>query len=189
MPADAVGASAPTVATTANAERFLIGRLYSRHDRPMLSAAALLASVSLVMTLPAAATDAAAANSVTIRVYVEEVTQSIKDVPPKTLVGYEYTKGDTETLLNAVRQFNKPKGAKVGTDRYVIFAVAYQKVRADFVARFPGGTVHLHGEGKPGSGKAPIVGGTGLYAGATGVAEGRHLANGKKLNIYRLQIP
>ena len=80
---------------------------------------------------------------------MEEVTQSIKDVPPKTLVGYEYTKGDTirgtEILRNAVRQFNKPKGAKVGTDRYVIFAVAYQKVRVDFVVRFRRGTVHLHG--------------------------------------------
>jgi hypothetical protein len=50
--------------------------------------------------------------------------------------------------------------------------------------------VHLHGEGKPGvKAVVPIVGGTGLYAGATGSAEGRHLANGKKLNIYRLQIP
>jgi hypothetical protein len=145
------------------------------------------------MALPAAASDAAIAKSFTIRVYVKEVTQSIKDVPPKTLVGFEYTKGDTirgtEILRNAVRQFNKPKGANVGTDRYVILAVAYQKVRADFVARFPGGTVHAHGEGRPGSGKVPIVGGTGLYAGATGVAEGRHLPNGKKLNIYRLQVP
>jgi hypothetical protein len=145
------------------------------------------------MALPAAASDAATAKTFTIRVYVKEVTQSIKDVPPKTIVGFEYTKGDTirgtEILRNAVRQFNKPKGANVGTDRYVILAVAYQKVRADFVARFPGGTVHAHGEGRPGSGKVPIVGGTGLYAGATGVAEGRHLPNGKKLNIYRLQVP
>ena len=147
------------------------------------------------MALPAAASEAAVAESVTIRVYVEEVTQSIKDVPPKTLIGYEYTKGDTirgtEILRNAVRQFNKPTGANVGSDRYVIFAVAYQKVRADFVARFPGGTVHAHDEGhrigaEP---KVPIVGGTGLYAGATGSIEGQHLANGKKLNIYRLQIP
>jgi hypothetical protein len=154
----------------------------------------LLVSVSLVMALPAAASDTATAKSLTIRVYVTEVTQSIKDVPPKTLrLGYEYTKGDTirgtEDLRNAVRQFNKPKGAEVGTDRYLIVAVALQKVRVDFVTRFPGGTVHAHGEGKPGSGKVPIVGGTGRYAGATGVAEGRHLANGQKLNIYRLQIP
>jgi hypothetical protein len=54
----------------------------------------------------------------------------------------------------------------VGTDRYVIIAVAYQKVRADFVARFPGGTVHLHGDGKPGSGKVPIVRGTGPLRGS-----------------------
>ena len=159
----------------------------------MLRAAALLASASLVIALPAAASAAAAAKSVTIRVYAKDVTQSIKDVPPKTLVGFEYTKGDTirgtEILRNAVRQFDKPKGADVGTDRYVIVAVAYQKVRVDFVVRFPGGTVHAHGEGKPGSGEVPIVGGTGLYAGVTGVAAGRHLANGQKLNIYRMQIP
>jgi hypothetical protein len=159
----------------------------------MLRAAVLLAAASLVMALPAAGSEATSARSLTIRVYVKEVTQSIKDVPPKTLVGFEYTKGDTirgtEILRNAVRQFNKPKGANVGTDRYVILAVAYQKVRADFIAKFPGGTVHAHGEGKPGSGRVPVVGGTGRYAGATGVAEGRHLANGKKLNIYRLQIP
>jgi hypothetical protein len=159
----------------------------------MPRAAVLLAAAPLVMALPVAASDATTAKSLTIRVYVKQVTQSIKDVPPKTLVGFEYTKGDTirgtEILRNAVRQFNRPKGANVGTDRYVIFAVAYQKVRADFVARFPGGTVHAHGEGKPGTGKVPVVGGTGRYAGATGVAEGRHLANGEKLNIYRLQVP
>ena len=147
------------------------------------------------MGLPAAASDAATAKSITIRVYVKEVKQSIKDVPPQTLrLGNEYTKGDTirgtESLRNAVRQFNKPTGANVGTDRYVIIAVAWQKVRVDFVTRFPGGTVHAHGEGKIGSKpKVPIVGGTGLYAGATGSIEGQHLANGEKLNIYRLQIP
>ena len=158
----------------------------------MLRVAALLASVSIVLALPAIASDTVAVKSVTIRVYVKEVTQSIKDVPPKTLSGFEYTRGDTirgtESLRNAVRQFNEPKGAKVGSDRYVIMAVALQKVRIDFVVRFPGGTVHAHGLGKPGSGRVPIVGGTGLYSGATGVAEGRHLANGQKLNIYRLQI-
>jgi hypothetical protein len=161
----------------------------------MLRAAVLLASVSFVMALPAAASDPATAKSVTIRVYVEEVTQSIKDVPPKTFrLGHEYTKGDTirgtEILRNAVRQFDKPKGANVGSDRYVITAVAWERLRVDFVTRFPGGTLHAHGEGKAGSKpEVPIVGGTGLYAGATGSIEGQHLANGLKLNIYRLQIP
>jgi hypothetical protein len=157
--------------------------------------ALLLASVCLVTGLPAAVSDAATARSLTIRVYVKEVTQSIKDVPPRTLrLGNEDTKGDTirgtEILRNAVRQFDKPKGANVGTDRYVIVAVAFQKVRVDFVTRFPGGTVHAHGAGSRGSKpEVPIVGGTGLYAGATGSIEGRHLASGRKLNIYRLWIP
>jgi len=155
----------------------------------------LLASVLLVMALPAAASDAAAPKSVTIRVFVKEVTQSIKDVPPKTFaLKHEYTKGDTirgtELLRNAVRQFDKPKGATVGTDRYVITAVALQRIRVDFVTRFPGGTVHAHGVGKAGSKPVvPIVGGTGVYAGATGSIEGQHLPSGEKLNIYRLHVP
>jgi hypothetical protein len=70
----------------------------------MFRAAVLLASVSLVMALPAAASDAATAKSLTIRVYVDEVTQSIKDVPPKTLqLGNEYTKGDTIRGTESVR--------------------------------------------------------------------------------------
>jgi hypothetical protein len=161
----------------------------------MLRAAGVLASVSLVMTLPAAATDHATAKSFTIRVYVTEVAHTIRDVPPKTFaLTHVYTKGDTirgtEVLQNVVRQFNKPKGANVGADRYLIIAVAWQQLRVDFVTRFPGGTVHAHGEGKAGSKPAlPIVGGTGVYAGATGVVEGQHLPNGEKLNIYRMRVP
>jgi hypothetical protein len=170
-------------------------RVSGCHDRPVLRAAVLLGSMSLVVALPSAASDAVSARSLTIRVYVHRVTQSIKDVPPRTFnLGHEYTKGDTirgtDGLRNAVRQFDKPKGADVGTDRYVFTAVAWQTVRVDFVASFPRGTVHAHAEGKSGSKpELPIVGGTGLYAGATGVVEGRHLANGGKLNIYRLELP
>ena len=161
----------------------------------MPRAAVLLASVALVIALPAAATDAAAAESVTIRVFVMPVERSIKDVPPETLrLAHEYTKGDTisgtSILRNAVRQFGKPKGARVGTSSGVIVAVSSQTVRLDGVARFPGGTVHVRGMGKivPNP-KVPIVGGTGRYAGATGVVEGRYVASGDTLNIYRLQVP
>jgi hypothetical protein len=150
--------------------------------------------LSLVIALPAAS-DAATTRSLTIQVYVTEVTQTVEDAPPKTFaLGHEYTKGDrisgTERLRNAARQFDRPIGADVGTDRYVITAVAWERITLDLVATFPGGTVHAHGEGKIGAPpRVPIVGGTGVYAGAAGVAEGRHLANGKKLNVYRLQLP
>jgi hypothetical protein len=145
--------------------------------------------------LAPAASNAAIGSSITINVYVQQVTQSIKDVRPKTFaLTHVYTKGDTvrgtDSLRNAARQFNRPKGAVVGIDRYVITAVAYQELKVDFVTSLPGGTVHARAEGRSGSKpEIPVVGGTGRYAGARGSIEGRHLANGKKLNIYRLQLP
>jgi hypothetical protein len=166
----------------------------------MLRAAVLLAATSLVVALPAASSDAAASKSVTIRVYVTPVTQSItKDVPPHTarLLG-KFTTGDTvkETaiLRNVVPQFGKPKGWNVGTFSTVIVEVTGPTVREDSVARFPGGTVHVRGERKAvPHWKLPIVGGTGIYAGASGVVQSRFLitsgAAGDSLNIYRLQVP
>ena len=161
---------------------------------PMLRAGVPLASVSLVMALPAATSDAVFTMSVTIRVLVQPVTRSIKDVPPKTLNLGEYTKGDTITgtsiLRNYVRQFGKPKDARVGTSHGVVTALSSQTARSDGVARFPGGTVHFRGVGEIGpTTNFPIVGGTGLYAGATGVVEGSHLASGVTLEVLRLQVP
>ena len=158
----------------------------------MPRAAALLASVSLVLALPAAASGG---TSLTIRVYVTQVRQSVEDVPPRTFaLAHEYTTGDrisgTDALRNAGPQFDRPTGASVGTDRYVFTAVAWQTVKVDFVAMLPGGTLHARTEGKIGSKpELPIIGGTGAFAGATGSVEGVHLANGKKLNVYRLQLP
>jgi hypothetical protein len=161
----------------------------------VLRAAARLASLSLVLALPAAASDTAAAKSVTIRVFVMPVTRSFTDVAPKThALRGEYTKGDTSSgtsiLRNAVRQFGRPKGARVGTSRFVFTALSPHKARFDGVARFPGGSVHAHGVSKiEGTPKVAVVGGTGLYAGATGVVEGHLLASGEQLDIIRLQVP
>jgi hypothetical protein len=44
-----------------------------------------------------------------------------------------------------VPQFDKPQGARVGTDRYVFTGLSSQNVRGDIVATFPGGTVHARG--------------------------------------------
>jgi hypothetical protein len=165
------------------------------NDRMMLRAAVLLASVSLVMALPAAGSEAAVAKSVTIRVLVMPVTRTIKDVPPKTFkVTGEWSKGDTfsgtSILRNAVSQFGKPKGARVGTSSFTDIALSSQMVRTDGVARLPGGTLHIRGVAPIGpTVKLPVVGGTGIYAGATGVVEGRHLANGDTLDVCRLQVP
>jgi hypothetical protein len=160
----------------------------------MLRAAVVVTSASLLVGLPAATSDAASAKSVTVRLLVQPVTRSIKDVPPKTLTLGQYSKGDTITgtsvLRNYVRQFGKPKGARVGTSHGVTTALSSQTARSDAVARLPGGTVHARGEGAIGpTARVPIVGGTGVYAGATGVVEGSHLAGGVTLEVLRLQLP
>jgi hypothetical protein len=152
--------------------------------------------VSLFIGVPATEADTAAARSVTIRVLVTPVTRAFKDVAPKThgKTG-RYTKGDavsgTSILRNAVRQLDKPKGARVGTNHYVITAQSEGTFRGDIVAELPGGTVHARGAmtkiaGNP---RIAIVGGTGVYAGATGEVEGQVLLGGKQLNIYRLRLP
>jgi hypothetical protein len=35
----------------------------------------------------------------------------------------------------------------------------------------------------------PVIGGTGVYAGATGLNYGGHLASGVRLEVLRLQLP
>jgi hypothetical protein len=160
----------------------------------MLRAVVLLASGSLFIALPAATSDAASTKSVTIRVLVQPVTRSIKDVPPKTLNLGAYSKGDsitgTSVLRNYVPQFGKPKGARVGTSRGVTTALSSQTAMSDAVARFPGGTVHARGNGPIGpTVTVPVVGGTGVYAGARGVVEGSHLSTGVTLEVLRLQLP
>lgn len=165
------------------------------YDRQVRRAAAFLASASLVVVPPAAASNAVAATSLTIRVLVTPVTRTINDVPPKTLgTTGVWSKGDTlsgtSILRNFVPQFGKPNGARVGTSSFEDIALSSQMVREDGVARLPGGTVHVRGVAPIGpTVKIPVVGGTGSYVGATGVVEGRHLANGVTLNVVRLQLP
>ena len=179
----------------------------------------VLAITSLVVALPAGSSDAAASKSVTIRVIETPVTQSLtKDVPPRTArLRGKFTKGDTvsETaiLLNVVPQFGWPKGATAGSLSRVIVALSPRTMRDESVAKFLRGTVHVRGKSKAvldhGVGfhhvlskplvvvlrehrKLPIVGGTGVYAGATGVVESRYLyytgVGAVWLNIYRLRL-
>ena len=71
----------------------------------------------------------------------------------------------------------------------VTIALSSQMAKSDGVAKFPDGTVHTHGVGEISSNpKVAIVGGTGRYAGAPGIAEFSHVANGTTLSVLRLQV-
>jgi hypothetical protein len=147
------------------------------------------------MALPTPASDAATGKSLTIRVFVVPVTRQVKDVPPKRFNLGEKSKGDTlsgtSILRNAVPQFGKPKGARVGTDSFVEVWLTPKRLTIDAVGRLPGGTLHVHGvasieTNRP---KVQVVGGTGVYAGATGFVVGQVLASGQQLDTFRLRVP
>jgi hypothetical protein len=107
----------------------------------------------------------------------------------------EFTKGDTlkgtSILRNAVRQWGKPNGARIGTDHFVETALSRQRIMFDGVSSLPGGTLHTRGVMKEVAGKltVAVVGGTGVYEGASGVIEGSHLPNGVTLDVARLHVP
>jgi hypothetical protein len=147
------------------------------------------------MALPASASAAGVGKSLTIRVFVVPVTRHVKDVPPKRFNLGEKSKGDTfsgtSILRNAVPQFGKPKGARVGTDRFVQVWLTPKRLSIDVVGRLPGGTLHAYGVGsiETNRPKVPIVGGTGVYAGATGFVLGQVLPSGQQLDTFTLHIP
>ena len=149
----------------------------------------------LVAGIPATASDHANGKLMTIRLISTEGPGGVvKDVPPRTLDRGVFSRGDkvtgTSILRNDVAQLGKPKGARVGTDRYVITANAPPKVLINVVVTLPGGTIRARGERLF---KDPIVisviGGTGAFAGARGTSEARSLSGGRTLNVYRLRVP
>jgi hypothetical protein len=119
---------------------------------------------------------------------------SIKDVPPRTFDLGVWTRGDTyrgtAALENAARQFGKPKGARVGTSLFVESALSSRRFTWDGVDRFPGGTLHSRGVMRrvAGSWTVAIVGGTGVYAGATGSLTARESVGGLETDTIRLRL-
>jgi hypothetical protein len=99
----------------------------------------------------------------------------------------------TDRLTNAVRQFGKPRGAVVGTDRAVERLIAGGGVRIEGTTKLPGGTVRVSGllrTDAQGRANAPVVGGTGRYDGATGTLTVVNLtsAGNVALNVYSLNL-
>ena len=95
-------------------------------------------------------------------------------------------------LINEVPQWGKPVGAVVGRDRATFTIVdAKLTVAVDGVAFLPGGTLVLRGRLKANRQRreivAPVVRGTGRYAGARGSVVVRVEPNPlRTVNIYSL---
>jgi hypothetical protein len=96
----------------------------------------------------------------------------------------------TSRLQNLVRQFGKAQGAVVGSDRGTTTLLQSGATRMDGIATLPGGTVHFHGIPKPVSGGSiiPVVGGTGIYDGATGTLTITDIDQLRAINVYRLKM-
>ena len=155
----------------------------------MLRRAFLLIALSALATI-AVSPSAAQAETLTIHVTSVVITAKPFDANPKgTSVGDRIVFHDK--LLNAVRQFGKPKGTRVGSDRGTMTFTGAHSARFDGRATLPGGSIRIKGAVRSVSGggiRIPVAGGTGRYAAATGtltVGPGENQA----LNTYQLTVP
>jgi len=160
-----------------------------------VSLPAVLLILLLLVALPANASEKGAQASLTIRVISTPTREVLRDKPPMGLSRGEASKGDvasgTSILRNAVAQFDKPKGAVVGSDSYVFTFTSPTRAAIKVEAKLPGGTVRAQGRASVVT--APITisvtGGTGDYVGARGRSESSSLSGARSLNVYRLRLP
>ena len=154
----------------------------------MLRRAVLLIAFAALAAI--AAPMAAQAETLTIQVTSVVITIKPIDKRPKgSSAGDRIVYRDK--LLNAVRQFGKPKGTRVGTDEGTMTFTSPNTARFNGVARLPGGTIRIKGNVRPIAGggiQIPVGGGTGRYAAATGTLT---VGPGEKqvLNVYKLTLP
>jgi uncharacterized membrane protein len=148
-----------------------------------------LAIAAAALLAPGAA-QSRAQDTLVIKVVSVSVKLTENDRPPKGT-----SKGDTivfkDVLENAVAQFGKKKGAKVGTDTGTMTFQSAGSATFSGRAVLPGGTLTLRGSVRAVQGGGitiPVTGGTGRFAGAKGVLV---VGPGKARtpNTYRLTIP
>ena len=155
-----------------------------------------------LLTVPAHGASLAAPKARTIRVVSTTVASKVTvDKAPRGVRNAGDTVWAKSSLRNARPQFGKPKGALVGS------AVAiYTFERRDLgtlkvTASLPGGTIRsvdrVAYEGCCAT-ESQVTGGTGAFAGARGTLRSEFLSDtlrsqllteGRRLNIYRLQLP
>jgi hypothetical protein len=149
-----------------------------------------LAAFVLALTVVAVlAAPASAAPPSVITLVSETTSESNVDAPPR-----KDSAGDrqlfTSRLLNARRQFGKPKGAAVGSDRGTLTLTSARSANLETVAKLPGGTITTNGPLRAagdGAVAVAVVAGTGIFAGARGTLTILKPTGPKTaVNIYRL---
>jgi len=148
--------------------------------------------VSLLFLLALLAGSAAWAAPAPTVVHLVSITTSGRsnDTPPKGA-----SKGDrfttTSRLLNLRAQFGKAKGAVVGSDRGTVALTGARAGTVRGITKLPGGTISFRGTlATSGRGNTiPVVGGTGLFAGARGTLTITSSASGVVVNVYTLRYP
>lgn len=167
-------------------QRLLVDAVYGRR-----LVFAGMAIALLVLVLPAQAAPEAGTSSVTFRLISVPTSFRRLDGPPKGVLN----KGDvlyvSSRLRNGYTQFGRPKGAVVGSDVWVLTALA--KRGWSFVTarvKLPGGTLQLRGRLHTSQSirVLPVVGGTGRFANARGTCEARERI-GDAVNDYQLRLP
>jgi hypothetical protein len=150
-----------------------------------LAAFVLALAVVAVLVAPASA-----APPSVITLVSETTSESSVDAPPR-----KDSAGDrqlfTSRLLNARRQFGKPKGAAVGSDRGTLTLTSARSANLKTVAKLPGGTITTNGRLRAAAGDGAVavavVAGTGIFAGARGTLTILKPTGPKTaVNIYRL---
>jgi hypothetical protein len=150
----------------------------------------LLAAVSACVAVVASSAAGAEAQLAKIQLVTKPISARTTDAPPKgPSVGdklHERTR-----LFNEVPQFGKPAGALVGRDRATFTLVSETTLRMEGVATLPGGTLVLRGPVRTNARRqeitAPVVSGTGRYAGARGTLRALQARNPTRtLNVYAL---
>lgn len=153
--------------------------------------AALILGGVLLLALPAQAAHRTESKIRTIQLVSRTVSAKlVVDRAPKGL-----SKGDkiseTSSLRNAVPQFGRPKDALVGSDVAVMTLISAVRTKITVTVTLPGGTIRTAGTVSDDRQKIPVVGGTGVFAGARGMSDVQSLSADDRLalNIYRLRFP
>lgn len=164
----------------------IVSRLCTSLPRVAVS----LASILLVSVSPAEGSQQTVDGLLTIRLTsIAESSHAVDRAPRGQL-----SRGDKafvrSVLRNPMHQFGRPAGVIVGHDDAVFTILSPPKALANVSVSLPGGTLRVYGRVTIGGsrGNVPVVGGTGRYARAQGIAEVRNLS-GRAINVYRLRVP